>query len=529
MWYNDTQRNATDEGGGLRVEIVERWGMFEVTVKGPATGNPFTEHRVEGVFSGRQETVRVEGFYDGDGDYRVRFMPSFEGDYACEVTADFLPEPVRAAFRAVAPSEGNHGPVRVANGFHFAYEDATPYYCVGTTCYVWNHQSDALIAQTLASLEAAGFNKLRFCVLPKHYDYNLHEPASYPYEGTPMDSSVLTSDNHFDYSGDCEGNRFDKTRFNPEHFRRVERCIAALQRLGVEADLIMMHPYDRWGFSTMTREEDALYWRYCVARFAAYRNVWWSLANEYDLLKAKTLADWEFYADVLVKRDPYRHLRSIHHCFHPYDYARPWVTHCSLQRPAQATDEYRGRYGKPVVLDEMTYEGDIPWLWGNITGEEMTRRFWEVAVRGGYPGHGETYLGHEADMNGRRSSVLWWSHGGRLYGESWKRVKFLRDILAQTPGHGLKPVHDMFGVLTAAPESELSEVKSYYLIYYGIMQPREALVEVDRDTDFRVERIDTWNMTVEDAGVHRGRMRIPMPGRQYMALRLRRVDPKAQR
>ena len=53
-----------------------------------------------------------------------------------------------------------------------------------------------------------------------------------------------------------------------------------------------MHPYDRWGFSIMNAEEDDLYWNYIVARFSAYRNVWWSLANEYDLMPAKKQADW---------------------------------------------------------------------------------------------------------------------------------------------------------------------------------------------------------------------------------------------
>ena len=50
----------------------------------------------------------------------------------------------------------------------------------------------------------------------------------------------------------------------------------------------MMHPYDRWGFSDMGKEADDLYWCYCIARFSAYRNLWWSLANEYDLMRAKT-------------------------------------------------------------------------------------------------------------------------------------------------------------------------------------------------------------------------------------------------
>ena len=37
--------------------------------------------------------------------------------------------------------------------------------------------------------------------------------------------------------------------------------------------------------------------------------------------------------------------------------------------------------------------------------------------------------------------------------------------------------------------------------------------------------IDTWNMTVETVpGVHRGTVRVDCPARQYMAVRLRRVD-----
>ena len=501
------------------INTVERWGMYEVTVKGPSAGNSFIEHHIEGTFCGRNEKVTVDGFYDGEGLYRVRFMPSFEGEYAYEIIADFLAEPVKGSFTVIPPSEGNHGPVRVAWQYHFAYEDATPYYSVGTTCYVWNHQTDAEIDQTLESLKAAGFNKLRFCVFPKHFDYNLHEPYSYPYEGTPVDASDLTVDNYPDWEAKKEEkfleNHFNLTRFNPAHFQRIEKCILALQALGIEADLIMMHPYDRWGFSRMTHDEDMLYWNYCVARFAAYRNVWWSLANEYDLLKAKTLADWESYADVLCRKDPYRHLRSIHHCIHQFDYSRPWVTHCSLQMRPEATDEFRRRYGKPVVIDEMAYEGDIPWPWGNITGQEMVRRCWEVFMRGGYPGHGETYLGHE--------DRLWWSHGGRLWGESWKRAKFLLDIMKQTPGHGMKVERDMYGFMLSAPETELTPVKSYYICWFGAAQPSEFWLDMDANTDYRVQVIDAWNMTIEDAGVQRGRIKVKLPGRQYMALRLIRA------
>ena len=502
------------------MQTVEKWDVLEVTLPGKSAGNPFTDYTIRGTFSGAQEQKTVDGFYDGDGRWVVRFMPSFEGEYTWRVEGTFSDEPAEGRFLVTAPSEGNHGPVRVANTYHFAYEDGTPYYSIGTTCYVWELQSDEQIAKTLESLREARFNKIRFCILPKHYDYNLSEPRSYPYEGTPMDSSILTPENFLDYFGKINDSRFDYTRFNPAHFRHIEKCILALRELGIEADLIVMHPYDRWGFSLMTPEQDDLYWRYVLARFSAYRNMWWSLANEYDILHKK-LEDWERYAAIICEKDVYGHLRSIHNCIHCYDYSRPWITHCSVQRTdlyksAELTNELRQRYRKPVVLDEIAYEGNIQHGWGNLTGEEMVRRFWEAACRGGYPGHGETML--EDDH------VLWWSHGGELRGESWKRFGFLLDIMKETPGLGLKPLDAHWDEVTAIPEQPgVYDETGYRLCYYSFMRPSFREFHLDDTSRWAVEVIDTWNMTRENRGVFTGRFRVDLPGRPYMAIRLRKV------
>lgn len=499
-------------------QTAERWDVFEVTITGPDQGNPFTEQTVTGIFSCAQGSVKVSGFYDGDGRYLVRFMPSFEGRHSFEITASFLDRPECGTFTVQAAKPGNHGPVRVHQQYHFAYEDGTPYYPVGTTCYVWNLQSDALIEQTLASMAESGFNKLRFCVFPKHYVYNLHEPRSYPYEGTPMDSSVLTVDNFNSYNGAAPGNDWKFDRFNPAHFRHIEECIRRLCRIGVEADIIIMHPYDRWGFSCMTQEQNELYWHYLVARLSAFRNVWWSLANEYDLIPAMQTKDWERLADILCQEDHVRHLRSIHNCMLFYDHNRPWVTHCSIQRQdlyktAELTDEWRERYHKPVVLDEIAYEGNIQHGWGNITGEEMVRRFWEAACRGGYPGHGETYLSPDG--------ILWWSHGGPFHGESWKRVKFLLKILSETPGGGLVSSKVNWDDVSCVPQNPvLAGQTGYRIYYYSFMRPSFREFAFKDDVPRHVEVIDTWNMTVEDAGIHIGSFRIPLPARPYMAIRV---------
>ena len=75
---------------------------------------------------------------------------------------------------------------------------------------------------------------------------------------------------------------------------------------------------------------------------------------------------------------------------------------------------WRDTWRKPVIFDECKYEGNIPQRWGDISAQEMTRRFWLGTVYGAYVGHGETYL-NEKD-------ILWWSKGGVLHGESPKQI-----------------------------------------------------------------------------------------------------------
>ena len=528
-------------------KTIEKWGIFEVTISGPKEGNPFCDQWIKGTFCCKNEKKTVDGFYDGDGAYKVRFMPSFTDKYTFEIEASFdinageevpdeeAPEHklgiayggkevekcavrnmMTGSFTVTSPSADNHGPVRVAGTYYLSYEDGTPYHCIGTTCYVWNLQNEELQKQTLKTLEENAFNKIRFCIFPKHYDYNLHEPITYPYEGTPCDSSVLNENNFAEYNGCAPGNDWDFTRFNPAHFQHIEKCIQALMNLGIEADLIVMHPYDRWGFSMMKAEDDDCYWKYVLARFSAYRNVWWSLANEYDLMHEKTLSDWERYAGIICEKDPYHHLRSIHNCKAYYDYNLPWITHCSVQRTetyrsSELVNEWREKYHKPVILDEICYEGNIQFGWGNISGEEMTRRFWEAFCRGGYPGHGETYLSPDR--------ILWWSHGGVLHGTSPDRIRFLAKIMEETPGLGVEPMPCKWDEV-ACRAAGFPARKDYFIYYYSFMRPGFRDFYFDDTTEYQVEIIDTWKMTVTDGGIHKGKFRVKLPGKEYMAVRL---------
>ena len=265
-----------------RRSILCKWNVgdvLEITVKGPAEGNPFVEQTFEGHLHRKNETITTAGFYDGDGVYKVRFMPSFEGEYTYKTTGSFPEAETQGSFTVTLATGNNHGPVRVANKYHFAYEGRSALLLCG------HHLLRVAPPARRGHPEDPGgagqglFQQDALLRVPQALHPQLQGPQTFPYEGAPVDASGLTEEN-FSYNVGFEGNQWDFTRFDPEHFRRIERAILALRDRGIEADLIVMHPYDRWGFSDMGKEADDLYWRYCIARFSAYRNLWWSLANE---------------------------------------------------------------------------------------------------------------------------------------------------------------------------------------------------------------------------------------------------------
>ncbi|WP_346109509.1 DUF5060 domain-containing protein [Nonomuraea maheshkhaliensis] len=483
---------------------MERWGVHEIELAGPSGGNPFTEVRLSARYRFRNRVVEAEGFYDGDGVHRVRFMPDAVGSWSYTTVSNVTElDGHTGGFEAGPPAPGNHGPVR-ATGTDFEYADGTPYLPFGTTAYHWTHDMDAeRERRTLATLAASPFNKLRMCVLPT----GPMRPPEVPFAGE-------------DPGG------LDRTRYNPVFFRHLEARIRDLLELGIEADVILFHPYDGGvrGVEDMGREADHAYLRHVVARLAAYRNVWWSAANEYDFNRAKTVADWDDILRTIQRLDPYEHLRSIHNGTRMYEVAtlydntKPWITHHSVQHwDVTPASEWLRACPKPVVLDEISYEGNIGKRWGNVTGPELVDRCWEAMARGAYAGHGESLAGHE--------ERAWIGNGGGLYGESPARIAFLREVMEglRRDGGALRYLGRRRPArVTVEPPSDGGAREG----------AREAGHEGGHDDGhddggYTVEIIDAWNMTRTPVpGVYRGRAEIVLPRRPYLALRMTEVEDR---
>ena len=488
----------------IKLNNIPKYGAWELTITVKEEDMPKNPFDVEfkAQFQKDNRKLTAFGFYDGEAVFKLRFMPDSQGEWTYQTMSSLETlNKLSGSFTCDAPEKDSHGVARV-QGRHFVYDDGTPLYPIGTTCYAWIHQTEDLRRQTIESLKKTpSFKKIRMCVFPKHYDYNHNEPELFAYEGS--------LENGFDFS-----------RPNPAFFRHLEECITDLANIGVEADLILFHAYDHWGFSKMDEACNHRYLRYLVSRLSCFPNVWWSLANEYDLLSHLEEQDWEGFAKIIQEVDYAGHLMSIHNCFGFYNHSKPWITHSSIQRQdvyrtTEYTDQWIKEYNKPATLDEIGYEGDINWGWGNLTAEELVRRSWEAFVRGGYPGHGETYLSDD--------DVLWWSKGGVLKGESPARLDFLMQICEEAGGIDYLPERSPWDIPVGGVEGKV------YIAYVGFNRPRFREFHSDHpylgrsnlpEGNYKVEIIDTWNMTITDCGIMaRENLRVDLPGRQYMAVR----------
>ncbi|GAA5202623.1 DUF5060 domain-containing protein [Microbacterium jejuense] len=496
-------------GAAANPKAVERWGVHEIVLNGPDKGNPYVDVTVAAVYEGAGQSITVPGFYDGDGTFRVRFSPPAAGEWRWRTDSNLPALRQSGKVSVVEPSPDNHGPVLVVpGGYHFVYADGSPYRQIGTTSYSWALQSDEKCELTLDTLSKSPFNKIRMLVFP-----------NVPAEAT--DPFVRTGTGLHDW---------DPTRIDPAYFRRYESRIERLLALGIQADVVLFQPYDTArGYSDMTRVDDERYVKYIAARFGAYRNVWWSMANEYDGIKTKTVDDWDHLFQVLQAADPHNRLRSVHNKNIYYDARKPWITHASIQSAGAALDGLRAHFHrqfalKPVIFDEVAYEGNISERWGQLSGEQMTHRFWNTFVGGTYCGHGET-LNPE-----QKPSISWLGQGGTLNGTSAPRLAFLKQIMEDGPAPGINALQPDWDYDIAGVDSQ------YYLRYFGESAPTswEAILPSGAGQSYQVDVIDTWNMTITSAGVYsmakvpRGaqdpaRPTVALPGSQWIAVRFTRV------
>lgn len=505
---------------------MRQYEVFELILKGAEPDGSWIHVDVDAEFRLNGTVTRVRGFYMGGGEYGIRFYPDTPGKCSYIVKGAVWAEGEEEVLPAFADS---HGRVQT-RGTHFAFEDKTPYLPFGTTVYAMLHQDQELMERTFRTLAESPFNKLRLCVFPIDFLYNKNEPEDYPFEGS--------------------AGRWKVHRPCMSFWSRLEETVRRLARMQIQTDLILFHPYDhgRWGFDEMTEEQNQSYLEYLLRRLSAFPSLWWSMANEYDVCRKK-VEEWYQVEAFMAQGDPFHHLLSCHNCYKFWDMERRCITHASLQtKLIYCVGELKRRTGKPVIVDECCYEGNVPETWGCISGQELTRRFWRAAVSGAYCTHGEAFLDPQ--------NIMWWTRGGILKGESVPRIAFLKKLMEELP-RPLEPipcyVERLKKLAGASPEEQAKaaeadpgmrmvrpfaglgdEMELYasreaewkgrcgdeaFLVFYDMRCYGEDVLELPENRTYTLELIDVWNMTrIRLADGATGSVRLRLPGKENMAV-----------
>lgn len=462
--------------------MIAAGSLVELEFSGPQAPIPADTVPLIVRFSHPEHSVDVPGFWDGGTSYRVRFTPEYAGEWTWVARSAAAELDGGRGAVTVGPRE-SRGPVRVADMYHFAHADGTPFRPVGTTAYNWLHQEDELVSDTVAAMAEAGFNKFRFMVFPQAGGFVEHFPELMPFE-KKADGS------------------WDVSRPVIAFFQRLDENVVRLGEHGIQADILILSSYDggRFGLDALTEDEEAAYLRYLVARLSAYEHVWWTLCNEFDILP-RPVERWTRFGELLAEIDPHQRLRSIHQWIDFYDHNQPWVTHASIQNGLATLDFgrallYRDVYRKPIVLDEIKYEGDMNERWGDISGEELVHQFWITTASGCYASHGESFV--------TESGSLHMVEGGRFRGTSPARLGFLREILDELVVPGLNPIDPWDD-----PAFVVGQPRRQYVQYLGRTAPSEWTFRLPQGhrgdrlevgDRFEVDIIDTWAMTVTPVG-----------------------------
>ncbi len=247
---------------------------------------------------------------------------------------------------------------------------------------------------------AYGINKIRLNVYDQGYyisDADSIYPDAQPYAGS---------------SSSPDRDHLNLTQYNGStYWQKLDEIVAYMDSKGVVADLIITNPYrSNRMFGTDTQNDRFI--NYVVSRYAAYDNVVWNLANEFD--KGSTSggdypqekSDFNRMGALVHNADPWQSQGaavrplSVHQGEYTFRgafqwFGTPWVTHVSTQYghydygvPRDATGQYgiteNLGHDIPVIDDESAYIGAGSW-----TAADRRREIWGVYTAGGYFSNGD--------------------------------------------------------------------------------------------------------------------------------------------
>jgi hypothetical protein len=376
---------------------VPRWEPHDFAfTASEAQDNPFEIDLSAKVMGPDGQTFTLPGFYDGNRTWKVRVSPTTEGHWSL-VTQSDLPalNSQRAAFTCVPNLNPQvHGGLSVdpTHAHHFIHEDGTRYFLMGYECdWLWALDMDnpqlPTVNPFLDKLAAHGFNYIILNSYAHDTGWRSGKTSDHDY-GPPA---------HYAWEGINE--QPDHSRFNLAYWQHYDQVIKALHGRGITAHMLMKVYNKMVKWPPKGSAQDDLFFRWLIARYAAYPNIIWDFSKE-----AHNEKDLDYKLDrfrFIRENDPYHRLVTCHdddkaNDSGVYDMLTDFRADQHHSKWRDKVLQQRQRRAWPVVNVEFGYEhgpnGMTDKTYGVVQApEDLVRRAWEISMAGGYTAYYYTY------------------------------------------------------------------------------------------------------------------------------------------
>ena len=260
-----------------KLPMVATWQRFEQSFKSKVSyTNALQDATLSVMFTSPSgEATRVDGFWDGEKTWRVRFSPNQPGKWSyqtsCSDAANTNLHNQTGEFLCTAilgNSRFNlHGPVRVASDHrHLEHADGTPFFWLADT--VWNGAQRAPLRDWQVYVGVRTLQK-----------FTVAQWVAAP----GVDVKKQTA-----FTGR------ERIAVNPDFFQRLDEKTDALNRVGILSAIVPLWEIDSSGTNTveaLPEDQAILLLRYQVARWGA-NNIVWMLTCEGDAV-GKNVDRWK--------------------------------------------------------------------------------------------------------------------------------------------------------------------------------------------------------------------------------------------
>lgn len=240
-------------------EPVPLWGRFEVKLVADEKADPETAVAVE-LVSPSDKKHAIDGFWDGELVWRLRYMPTEEGTWKYTTKSEPAVKGLdqqSGKFECRGRDQSNrflkHGVLRVAESrTYLEHADGTPFFWMGDT--VWTGPAKATLDDWKKFLDDRVAKK--FTVI----QFNMASP----WRTAPTDREGMTA---------FEGR--ENIKINPQYYQRLDAFMDAINERGLAASPILVWALKKEDPGNYLPEKDVLKLvRYEVARYGAHHLVW---------------------------------------------------------------------------------------------------------------------------------------------------------------------------------------------------------------------------------------------------------------